>query len=176
VQLAVGRLGDAQATRRTWQRESMREKMSTMSRAFLTAMIRKREKMPMHPRAHPVLFLFLLSLSLLACAVLFSTFLSATSASNGLSSFSSFAKEDGELEIWRNISAFDRVAFIVIDALRSARVQVSFIFLVVTICVSRLFGNRIAQALGKTSGICLQIAAAFNLSVWRILRQLLFLV
>ena len=115
--------------------ESMREKMSTTSEAFFTAMITKREILPMHLRTHPFLFLFLLSLSLLACAVLFSTFLSATSASNGLSSFSSFAKEDGELEIWRKISAFDRVAFIVIDALRSARVQVSFIFLVVTICV-----------------------------------------
>ena len=109
--------------------------MSTTSEAFFTAMITKREILPMHLRTHPFLFLFLLSLSLLACAVLFSTFLSATSASNGLSSFSSFAKEDGELEIWRKISAFDRVAFIVIDALRSARVQVSFIFLVVTICV-----------------------------------------
>ncbi len=88
----------------------------------------------MHPRT-PILFLLLLSFSLLACAVLFSTFLSATSASNELSSFSSFAKEDGELEIWGKISAFDRVAFIVIDALRSARVQVRLIFLVAAIRV-----------------------------------------
>ncbi len=75
------------------------------------------------------LFLFLLGLSLLACTVLFSTFLSTTSASDRHSTFNSFAERDGDSELWRKISAFDRVVFIVVDALRSARVQVSFIVL-----------------------------------------------
>jgi hypothetical protein len=75
-------------------------------------------------RARTSLFISLLAMSLLACAVLFSTFLSTTSASNGHSSFSHFAQMNGESAIWRNISSFDRVAFIVVDALRSARVQV----------------------------------------------------
>jgi hypothetical protein len=55
--------------------------------------------------------------------------LSTTSASDGHSTFDSFAERDGDSALWRKISAFDRVAFIVVDALRSARVQVSFMLL-----------------------------------------------
>jgi hypothetical protein len=76
--------------------------------------------------ARSALFLALLAVSLSACSILFSTFLSSTSASSGFSSFLSFAKSDGELALWRRISAFDRVVFVVVDALRSARVQVMF--------------------------------------------------
>ena len=79
---------------------------------------------PMRHQAPAALFIALLTLSLFACAVLFSTFLSTSAASNGHSSFSSFAPGDGEAALWRKLSSFDRVAFVVIDALRSARVQV----------------------------------------------------
>jgi hypothetical protein len=79
-----------------------------------------------HHNAQTALFLALLVASLSACSVLFSTFLSSASASNGHSTFVSFAQDDGELALWRRISAFDRVVFVVIDALRSARVQVIF--------------------------------------------------
>jgi len=80
----------------------------------------------MRHQAPAALFIVLLAVSLFSCAVLFSTFLSTSAASNGYSSFASFAPGDGEAALWRKLSSFDRVAFVVIDALRSARVQVRF--------------------------------------------------
>jgi hypothetical protein len=127
-------------------------------------------------RARTSLFVALLTLSLLACAVLFSTFLSTTSASNGHSSFSHFAPRNGEAALWRKISAFDRVAFIVVDALRSARVQVgdSFLPFLSKSIFSQLLINRIAQAPGKTFKSCRTLVAAFNLSVLHTPQQSLF--
>ncbi len=97
------------------------------------------------------LFIALLAVSLLACSVLLSTFLSPASASSGHSTFLSFARGDGELALWRRISAFDRVAFVVIDALRSARVQVIFSFL--TNChlyLKRIFAKQDSSGPWKT--------------------------
>jgi hypothetical protein len=102
-----------------WHFEQLMNRMCFPSsmKTFIVTMISK---------ARLVLLITLLGLSSAACVALFSTFLSSRTASNGHSTFSSFASGAGESLLWRKISSYDRVAYVVIDALRSSRVQVLF--------------------------------------------------